>query len=415
LAGQWAEIQVDCGALARHGIDRDVAAQLDHEAVDLGQAQARALLALGGEERLQGLAPHVFLHADTAVGHGQPDPGLRTARAHQAPRARRRPGAFEVVRPDPHDAAVRHGMACVGHQVDHGHLQLRVVELAAVQAHGQAGVDAHRAGRLLQDGAHLRDRLAQVRPGQLQFPLAGEGHEVAREPRAGGDGPLAGVHGGPHRVVTRLRQRRQQGEVVADDPEHVAEVVGNAAGEAPQRLQLFRLRQPLPAALALRGAAHPQGHPRRHQQRQQGERRQRTDGGAAPRRQHAGQVVREDHDQRLARHGAVGEDAFRIRQRPHRQHRARVAAGQQVGEQGLLREALAHLAGVALRVTRHQAPVAVVQGDLLARQLPHPLVERPEVAQLDGGRRHALEFGAGAHAPRDGHEPAGSRAAQQRR
>src|SRR3546814_8800852 len=60
----------DGGALALHRIDRQLAARLADEAVDLAQAKAGSLAhVLGGEERLQHAVDHMLGNTRARVAH----------------------------------------------------------------------------------------------------------------------------------------------------------------------------------------------------------------------------------------------------------------------------------------------------------------------------------------------------------
>src|ERR1051325_3096565 len=69
-----AQINVDRGSLAHNALDRDRAAALLGQSVDLGQSESGALaLLLCREERLKHLGEHLLADADTVVDYRDPD------------------------------------------------------------------------------------------------------------------------------------------------------------------------------------------------------------------------------------------------------------------------------------------------------------------------------------------------------
>jgi hypothetical protein len=68
-AGLSRQVDAEGRALARLGVDADVAAHLPDDAMARGQAEARALAQLlGREERLEQVRPDLVGHADSGVG-----------------------------------------------------------------------------------------------------------------------------------------------------------------------------------------------------------------------------------------------------------------------------------------------------------------------------------------------------------
>ena len=142
---------------AVHG---DEAAGLLDDAVDGGQAQARALAhRLGGEEGIEDLALDLLGHADAGIGHFDAD---IVAGRHDRGAQRRRLGHRLVGGLDGDGAALRHGVAGIDHQIDDGVAKLRLVgmnrpEIVAA-LHIQADAFAHQPAQHL---GQFADRVAQ--------------------------------------------------------------------------------------------------------------------------------------------------------------------------------------------------------------------------------------------------------------
>ena len=235
------QVEREGGAAAGRALDRDVAAGLLGEAEDLGQAEARALPdLLGGEERLE--HPCQDVRRDAGAGVGEGDRRERAGGAGMATDRRQRRAAMQA---QGQRAGAVHGVPGV-----HRHVDQRGLELAEV--------DPDEAGLVRQLGhdrdAGARDRVEQV--GHAAQPRADvEDLGLQRLPPREGE-ELAGELGRPvHRLrdgvevagPALLRQIGTAQEVHrrADDRQEVVEVVGDAAGELPHRLQLLRLPQGL--------------------------------------------------------------------------------------------------------------------------------------------------------------------------
>ena len=100
------------------------------------------------------------------------------------------------------------------------------------------------AQRALEQFAEALVDAQWVALGGLQLLATGEGEQLRRELGAAVDG----AEGDPHialRALIGRFQARQQVQVAGDHLEHVVEIVGDAAGEAADRLEFLRLAQAL--------------------------------------------------------------------------------------------------------------------------------------------------------------------------
>ena len=147
-------------------------------------------------------------------------------------------------------AAVRHRVACVDGEID-DHL----LDLAGVGADGAepgAGADVELdvlAEQALQRAADLGDDRVQVERPRLEHLPAAEGEQLLRQ--------LGGAVGSPldlaevaAKLDVAVRALEQQRGVAGDPGQQVVEVVGDAAGEPAEALELLRVQQlrlqPLP-------------------------------------------------------------------------------------------------------------------------------------------------------------------------
>src|SRR5206468_1053581 len=162
--------QGQAGALARFAVDADFAARLGGEAVYLAKAKAGALAcALGGEEWLKYSVGGFGVHARTGIGEGD-------GHHHRTVIAALDSGANGEA------AAVEHGVACVGRDVEQCRLELGSVDFDAAAVRVQVGcdVDAFTDGALNKLG-HFDDQRIDVDLLGLERLTASEGKELAGE------------------------------------------------------------------------------------------------------------------------------------------------------------------------------------------------------------------------------------------
>ncbi len=209
--------------------------------VDHGQPQPRPLARLlGGEEGLEGALAGLLLHAVAIVDDGQ--------RGVLAGCQRREQGALRGgegldAEPDHQLAAVGHGVAGVDAQVHHDLVQLR-----ALPGDVHAGLDL---GEDLDPGVedapdqpdHLLQHLREVHAAPLRTPAPAEGQQLAREPHGLVQGHLHLLQAGLHLRPVVALQPAQVAQVDQQRREQVVEVVGHAAGNLADGLQLLRLQQ----------------------------------------------------------------------------------------------------------------------------------------------------------------------------
>ena len=158
--------------------------------------------------------------------------------ASSASRATRRaPGR------DGERAAIRHGVARVDGEVEHGHFELRRVRQHADAGRVEVELDRdHRPERAGEQVAHALDEIGDE--DRLRFDAlgAGEGEQLAGEPRAalGGLQPGFGPAAHPVRLVGLAPD---QVEAAGDALQQVVEIVRDAAGELAHGFHLLRLAQ----------------------------------------------------------------------------------------------------------------------------------------------------------------------------
>jgi hypothetical protein len=221
----------------------DPAVALLDDAVDGGQAQARALAhRLGGEERVEDLAHHVGRDAGAVVrdlDEGGVALGGREAQADGFV-------AGQAGGADAHDAAAlcrTHGVAGVDGQVHDRRLELALVgphprQVAAVVG-DQLDVFAQQTA---QQDLELRDQLAQVQHLALHGLLAREGQQLADQ-IGGAHARLADLVEALVRRVAHRMTMQQFVKAQLDGGQQVVEVVGHAAGQLADGLHLLRLGQ----------------------------------------------------------------------------------------------------------------------------------------------------------------------------
>ncbi len=236
------QVEADGGADAGRGVDPRLAAGLPGEAVDHGQAQARALPdRLGGEERVERLGDHVRGHAGAGVADAQRDVGS----GRQLALLRRPPVQPHLPGLDRQPSAVRHGVARVDAQVEQ-----RVLELVRIDQDGiRIGHADHRHGdgrshRASDQLLHAGDQPVHV--GRLGFQRlpSRERQQPVRQRRRPVGGALRGLDVARRLVMAPLpHPRLQQLQAAGDAGQQVVEVVRQAAGELAHRLHLLALPQ----------------------------------------------------------------------------------------------------------------------------------------------------------------------------
>ena len=188
---------------------------------------------LGGEERLEHAPQHLLRDAGA---------GVAQAHGHEpAPQPRRRLAQRLVPRRDREQPALRHGVAGVQRHVEQRQLELRRVHPDRPEAVCEVEVHLDVAA---QRRAEQVRRPPQV-PGGVDHlgagrQLAREGEQVPRQPGAALR-RLADVGEDAPQPLVVARQPLREPDAAHDDLEEVAEVVGDAARELAQRLQLLRL------------------------------------------------------------------------------------------------------------------------------------------------------------------------------
>ncbi|MEH3087660.1 MAG: hypothetical protein PGN26_14260 [Xylophilus ampelinus] len=251
------QVQDEARALADPALDHHLAARLARETVDLRQPEPGPLAhPLGGEEGFED--PVDLRGRDAAAGVDDRDghaflPAVR-GRGGQGGRAG---GDVDA---DGQPPLAVHGVA----RVDR-HVHQRGVELAGVGTHEagrvrQPGDDLDARAR--QRGHHVRHRADAVGHGEhlrLERLPAGEGQQLPGEPSR----PVHRVGNGPDAMgAARLREVGPPEQVRGrlDDGEQIVEIVGDAAGQLPDRLQLLRLAQGFLHVREFRLLRDPPGH-----------------------------------------------------------------------------------------------------------------------------------------------------------
>ena len=186
------------------------------------------------------MGSRLVAHAGSGVGDGQVDVG---AGGHALGPARVVGPEVLVGGDDREAATLGHRVTCVHDQVHHD-----LLDLAGVREHrSQIGSPVHReldvlADQPLQHGRLPGDQRVEIDEDGLQHLPPAVGEELAGEAR----GPFGGLHDLLDPAARRVRggELPQQDVTVADDHAHqVVEVVGDAAGQAAERLALLGLDQ----------------------------------------------------------------------------------------------------------------------------------------------------------------------------
>ena len=207
-------------------------AGLLREAVDLRQAQARALAdVLGGEERLEHARQHLGRHSAARVGDGELHEVGRQAIVAASARS---PAAMVMMPPS--------GIASRAFSAQ---VQDRQLELAGVDLDGpQVGAEVHLdvdvpAERAVEHLAHALRWRREVDRLRIDRATAREREQMPRQPGAARDGAA-------HASKTRCRCSAgdvalEQLQTVGEHREQIVEVVRDAAGQLAERFHLLRL------------------------------------------------------------------------------------------------------------------------------------------------------------------------------
>ena len=217
------------------------------DAVDDGEPEAAGAAGpLGREERLEQAPPRLLRHAGARVLNVDADVGVRLGL--EVPLAERL--GRDAVGADRELAAVRHRIPGIDGEVHEGLMNLIAVgtDRGNVGAELHVDLDVLREGFLDERGHFPRDRV-DVRGRKRRLGLPGEGQELLDDPAA----PLDRLLDRLDAAARQLRLRPSQaGQVGRDDVEDVVEVVGDAAGQVADRIELLHLAELIehPRALA---------------------------------------------------------------------------------------------------------------------------------------------------------------------
>ncbi len=232
------EVHGERRALPRRALDADVAAALFDDPVHGSQPQAGAAAdRLGGEERLEQPGLHLLRHPAAGIRDRELDVRTRWQRAAGGTGA----VAGHLRGGNRDAAAVGHGVAGVGHQVQQHLLDLRRVRADRLRRRGELEVELDAfLDEAAQDLCEASHRVVEV--------VEPRRHDLAPAERQQLLGQRGGAHRGAADGVERLRhlapRRLLHGRDLAlaqDDGEQVVEVVGDAPGEIADRLHLLRL------------------------------------------------------------------------------------------------------------------------------------------------------------------------------
>lgn len=242
------EVEAEEAPLPRLAFHADGAAALLDDAVDGGEAQAGAAPgALGGEEGLEDARLGFPIHAAAGIGDAELHvPAGEELGAIDAVAARQ----LLLLGGDGKRAAGGHGIARV-----HAEVQDHLLQLAFIRAHpgiGGGGIELDAdvfADDALEELFQIEDERIEIENDGLEELLAAEGEELAGE--AGG--LLAGLADEPNLLARALALYLQlQHFGIADDGgEEIVEIVGHAAGQPPDGLQLLRVAEQVLGMLQL--------------------------------------------------------------------------------------------------------------------------------------------------------------------
>ena len=228
-------------ALGRFAGDPDEPVELLDDAVDGGESEpGPAPHFLRGEERFEDVRAHVGRHAGAGVAHLERHV---VARRHRKVSRRERRVRVEVAGDDAEFAAVGHGIAGVGGEIDQDLLELRRVRDDQPQPGVQRRLDPNVfADGAFEQAAQILDDGVDVDRGGPQHLAAAEGEQLAGQ----GGGALAGFFDLLEVRVDRLVRAdlvEQHLAVAGDRRQDVIEVVGDSARETADRLHLLGLAE----------------------------------------------------------------------------------------------------------------------------------------------------------------------------
>ena len=214
---------------------------LGHDPVDDRQPQARPLaLGLGRVERLEGARGDLAVHADPGVLDREPDEVARLDRGVEAGLAA---VELDVLGRHRERPAVRHGVARVEREVDQRLLDLAAVGLDRPELRAEVGRQLDvLAERALEERLEVGDDVVQDRATRATGLVAAEDRQLPRQRGAAPAGAPDLLDVGAHRGALIELVDDELG-VVDDHPEDVVEVVGDAAGELPDRLEAAGLAE----------------------------------------------------------------------------------------------------------------------------------------------------------------------------
>jgi hypothetical protein len=242
--GEARQTHFDRAALTGLAVDLDVAAGLLDEAVDLAEPKPGALPGLfGGEERLEGALADRLGHSRAGVGDGD---------LHVLPRTHvgilAAIGVVEigVAGFDGQFAAVRHRIAGIDGEIEDCGFELRRIGFdrpdPASADDFERHIFAERAAEKIRQPVEQpidvdRGRIERLLPGERQQPL-GQGCRALRAVHRAGNalGELQ-----VHRVGPGFELALRRLQIADDDGEQIIEVMGDAAGQMADGIELLRL------------------------------------------------------------------------------------------------------------------------------------------------------------------------------
>ena len=202
------------------------------------EPQARAAaLHLGREERLEDPARDILRHAKAAVAYRQG----RIRTPLDAPFNRVRCANLHASGFDDDRAAIGHRIAGIDDEVQEGVLYAAPVEEDEAKAAAQPRFDRNAVRAAMEQQRHgVLNQPVQIARRRIERLLARKSQETLHDTLAAACGPAGIVHEPADRRVRRQVPQRQF-DVHRDRGQDVAEVMGDAARQVPDRLQLLRL------------------------------------------------------------------------------------------------------------------------------------------------------------------------------
>ena len=229
------QIDRDLGAVADLARDLHRAAGAMRQAVDLGQAETGALVrSLGGEERFDHARQEIGRNAAAGIGDGERDIVAGGAVRRVVG------GQRNILRRNRYASAIGHGIAGIDREIDQRQFELGFVDADRPRRGGnidqEFDIDMHGAGQHVANGGN---RSGEADHGRVQRQRARERQQLPRQILAAGRRHFDGLQGAD---VARLAQALLQALCVpADDHQEIVEVVGDAAGELPDRFHFLQM------------------------------------------------------------------------------------------------------------------------------------------------------------------------------